>query len=252
MALSVDFLGTRIDAFTPDDAVDELMARIGRSDRTRVFFVNAHCVNIARGDQSYRAALTRAELALPDGSGVLLACRLLNLPIRHNLNGTDLVPLLLRQAAAERRTVFLIGGRPGVAEAAASRLSERMPGLRLIGHANGYLDEAEERAVINRIAELQPDILLVGKGVPTQELWLDRHWDELHVGIGMAVGALLDFVAGVFPRAPRWMRAIGIEWCWRLAHEPRRLASRYVIGNATFMMEVARWRFRTGWRRATT
>ena len=252
MALSVDLLGTRIDCFTPDDAVDELLSRISHRQKARVFFINAHCLNIARGDQTYRAAVTRAELVLPDGAGVLLACRLLNIPIRHNLNGTDLVPMLLRRAAAEQRSVFLLGGRPGVADAAAVRLADGMPGLRVVGHANGYLDPAEEDLVVSRIAELRPDILLVGKGVPTQELWLDRRWDELHVGLGLAVGALLDFVAGVFPRAPRWMRATGVEWCWRLAHEPRRLAGRYLIGNATFMIDVARWRFKTGWRRATT
>jgi exopolysaccharide biosynthesis WecB/TagA/CpsF family protein len=97
--------------------------------------------------------------------------------------------------------------------------------------------------LIRQISELEPDILLVGKGVPVQELWLDRNWEQLNVGVGLAVGALLDFVAGVFPRAPRWMRASGIEWCWRLAHEPRRLGRRYLIGNATFLIDVARSRF---------
>lgn len=243
MALSVDFLGTRIDCFTSPAAVDELASRIRLHQRTRVYFVNANCINVARGDERYRECLQRAELVLADGSGVLLACRLLGIPIRHNLNGTDLVPLLLGRAASEERSVFIVGGRPGVATVAAARLANRMPGLRIVGHASGYMSPAEEEELIDRIAELKPDILLVGRGVPAQELWLDHHWDRLKVGLGLAVGALIDFVAGVFPRAPRWMRATGIEWCWRLAHEPRRLARRYLIGNAVFLMDVARWRF---------
>ncbi len=243
MALTIDFLGTRIDCFTPDDAVEELASRIRKHQKTRVYFVNAHCINVARGDETYRDCLKRAELVLPDGSGVLLACRLLGIPIRHNLNGTDLVPRLLARTAVEKRTVFLMGGRPGVAAVAATRLAALMPDLRIVGHANGYLSPSEERKLKDQIAELEPDILLVGKGVPRQELWLDEHWSQLNVGVGVAVGALIDFVAGVFPRAPRWMRAAGIEWCWRLAHEPRRLGRRYLIGNATFLIDVARWRF---------
>jgi N-acetylglucosaminyldiphosphoundecaprenol N-acetyl-beta-D-mannosaminyltransferase len=243
MTLTVDFLGTRIDCFTPEAAVEELASRIREHQKTRVYFVNANCLNIARGDETYRDCLKRGELVLPDGSGVLLACRLLGIPIRHNLNGTDLVPKLLARAAVERRTVFLLGGRPGVAAAAAIRLAERMPDLRVVGHANGYLRPDQEQMLIRQISELEPDILLVGKGVPVQELWLDRNWEQLNVGVGLAVGALLDFVAGIFPRAPRWMRASGIEWCWRLAHEPRRLGRRYLIGNATFLIDVARSRF---------
>lgn len=242
MALSVDFLGTRLDCFTPANAVDELASRISRRERSRVYFVNAHCVNVARGDKNYRESLSRAELVLPDGSGVLLACRLLGIPVRHNLNGTDLVPSLLERAAAEHRTVFLVGGRPGVAARAARRLAERMADLRIVGHANGYLNAEEEEDLIRHIAELKPDILLVGRGVPLQELWLDRHWDRLHVGLGLAVGGLIDFVAEVHPRAPRWMRSTGIEWSFRLAQEPRRLARRYLVGNVVFLADVARWR----------
>ncbi len=244
MALRVDFLGTRIDCFTPAAVVDELASRIHLRQRTRVFFVNAHCINVARTDERYRDCLERAELVLPDGSGVLLACRLLGIPIRDNLNGTDLVPLLLLRAASEKRSVFLVGGRPGVASVAAARLADRMPGLRIVGHANGYLSPAEEVELIRQIGEVKPDILLVGRGVPTQELWLDRNWDRLDSKLGLAVGALIDFVAGVYPRAPRWMRASGIEWCWRLAHEPRRLARRYLVGNLIFLIDVGRWRFK--------
>jgi N-acetylglucosaminyldiphosphoundecaprenol N-acetyl-beta-D-mannosaminyltransferase len=242
MALNVDFLGTRINDFAPLDAVDELLSRIRLRQRTRVVFVNAHCMNIARHDERYRDCLNRAELVLPDGSGVLLASRLLGLPIHHNLNGTDLVPLLLARAAAENRTVFVLGGRPGVAEAATKLLAERMPNLRIVGHAHGYVGPEEDEKLVRRIADLEPDILLVGKGVPLQELWLDHHWDSLNVRLAFAVGGLIDFMAGVHPRAPYWMRASGIEWCFRLAQEPRRLARRYLIGNVVFLADVARWR----------
>lgn len=244
MTASVDFLGTRIDSFDAAGAVDEMADRINEGRRARVFFVNAHCVNIARRDAHYRQCLGRAEMVLPDGSGLLLASRILGIPLRHNLNGTDLVPLLLSRVANENRTVFVLGGRPGVAAEAARRLAERNPGLRVVGNAHGYLGPADEEELLARLRQLSPDILLVGRGVPLQETWLDRNWDGLPVRLGLAVGGLIDFVAGVHPRAPRWMRALGIEWCFRLIQEPRRLAKRYVVGNSVFLADVVRRRIK--------
>lgn len=247
---SVDFLDTKIDYFTPQGAVEELINRIRLDQPTRVFFVNAHCINVARGDPAYRACLRRAELVLPDGSGILLASRVLGIPIRHNLNGTDLVPMILNRAATENRTVYLLGGRPGVAATAAKRLEEKIPNLRIIGHSHGFLSPDQEERLVTDIAQLRPDILLVGKGVPLQEQWLDEHWNRLHIKLGLAVGALIDFAAGVHPRAPSWMRRLGIEWCFRLLIEPRRLARRYIVGNVTFLFSVLRWRLSHGGQRA--
>ena len=244
MTTGVDFLGIRIDTFDPAEAVEDMADRINAGRPARVFFLNAHCVNVARGDGHYRQCLGRAEMVLPDGSGLLLASRILGIPLRHNLNGTDLVPRLLARVASQNRTVFVLGGRPGVAAEAARRLTERMLGLRVVGHAHGYLGPADEAELMERLRLLSPDILLVGKGVPLQEEWLDRNWENLPVRLGLAVGGLIDFMAGVHPRAPRWMRALGIEWCFRLVQEPRRLARRYVVGNAVFLADVARRRIK--------
>ena len=233
-------MGTRVESFELAEVVEELAFRLDRAQRTRVFFVNAHCFNVARSDAHYRACLERAEIVLPDGSGVLMAARVLGVELRRNLNGTDLVPLLLRRVAQDARSVFVLGGRPGVAAEAAKRLAERNPGLKVAGHAHGYLDAASEREVLAELDRVRPDILLIGQGVPLQESWLDRHWDRLPVGLGLAVGGLIDFTAGVHPRAPRWMRALGIEWVFRLIQEPRRLARRYLVGNVVFLADVVR------------
>src|SRR5579864_27217 len=242
MALRVDFLGTRIDAFTPVEVVDELAARVQAGQRTRVFFVNAHCINVARSDGRYRECLRRAEMVLPDGSGVLLGSRLLGVPLRDNLNGTDLVPRLLGRLEREGWSVFVFGGKPGVADEASRRLKAAMPGLVILGHSHGYLDQAAEDALMERLRGLRPDVLLVGKGVPLQELWLDTNWDRLNACLGIAVGGLIDFMAGVHPRAPLWMRQLGIEWLFRMSQEPRRLGRRYLLGNVVFMAGVARGR----------
>lgn len=238
MATQVWLLGNRIDAYAPEEAMDELMRRLDERRRGRVYFINAHCLNVASKNLSYREALADAELVLADGSGVLLGSRLLGIPVVHNLNGTDLIPRLLERAALRRCRVYLLGGSPGVSAQAGAVLRQRFEGLQVVGCDHGYVPPDGEDEVVARIRAAQPDVLLVGMGVPLQEEWLRRHWDELPVTLGIAVGALFDFLSERFPRAPRWMRALGIEWCYRLMLEPRRMWRRYLIGNATFMMRV--------------
>ena len=238
MAVSVRLLGTRVDAYGRDEAIAELIARARRRERTRVMFVNAHCLNIARRDRDYQAALRETELVLADGSGVLLAARVLGLPVLHNLNGTDLVPELLEAASSAGLSVYFLGGGLGVAARAAQEACRRVPGLRIAGCSQGYLDPLAEARVLEQLDTLRPDILLVAMGVPLQELWVHRNWQALPAGLTLGVGALLDFMAGRFPRAPIWMRRLGIEWVYRLFLEPRRLWRRYIIGNALFLTTV--------------
>jgi N-acetylglucosaminyldiphosphoundecaprenol N-acetyl-beta-D-mannosaminyltransferase len=238
VATEVRFFGNRIDAFTPEEALDHLMGRLRRSDRGRVYFVNAHCLNVARRDSDYRQALAESEVVLADGSGLLIGSRLLGIPVRHNLNGTDLVPRLLERAGAESCRVFLLGGRPGVAAAVATVLGERYPGLVVAGVQHGYLTPELERETLASIAEAKPDILIVAMGVPLQEGWLHEHWERLPVTLGIAAGGLFEFMSGRHPRAPRWMRRVGLEWSFRLMLEPRRLWRRYLVGNAVFMARV--------------
>jgi N-acetylglucosaminyldiphosphoundecaprenol N-acetyl-beta-D-mannosaminyltransferase len=238
LATRVWLLGNRLDAYAPDEAMDELMRRLDERNRARVYFINAHCLNVASKDPSYRQALAEAELVLADGSGVLLGSRLLGIPVVHNLNGTDLVPRLLEKAAMRQRTVYLLGGMPGVAARVAATLQQRFDGLRIAGFDHGYVPRERHSDVVARIRAARPDILLVAMGVPLQEEWLREHWDELPVTLGIAVGALFDFLSGRLPRAPRWMRALGIEWSYRLLLEPRRLWRRYLVGNVTFMLRV--------------
>ena len=243
MAASVRLLGTRVDAYAPEEAIGELLERARRKKRTRVMFVNAHCLNVARRDVAYESALHEAELVLADGSGVLLAARLLGLAVHHNLNGTDLVPKVLEAASQEGLSVYFLGGARGVAESAARQASQRWPALTIAGCSHGYLEAREEAVLLEQLAGLRPDILLVAMGVPRQEVWIQRNWDALPAAVTLAVGALFDFMAGRFPRAPLWMRRLGIEWAYRLSLEPQRLWRRYLIGNGLFLARVLATRF---------
>ncbi|PPB80703.1 exopolysaccharide biosynthesis WecB/TagA/CpsF family protein [Albidovulum inexpectatum] len=216
---------------TVDQAVDALLQRPCK----RVFFLNAHCANVAARDPLYASALRRADHILPDGIGIELAARLRGNRLTANLNGTDFIPALLREAARRGLSVFLFGARPGTAERAADRLIRDIPGLRVLGTMDGYDDAQDEEAAIARINASGADILLVAMGVPQQELWIDRNAERLNTRLNLGVGALFDFLAGNVRRAPAIVRKARMEWAWRLAVEPRRMAGRYLIGNFTFM-----------------
>ena len=189
------------------DVARALVTHARRKETTTVQFINAHCINVLATDARYRAALTRADALLPDGSGLSLAARMAQVTLGENLNGTDLFPELCREAAMQGVSIFLLGGKPGIAAAAAEAMMARYPQL----------------------------IVLVGMGVPLQECWIDRVRDQLTVPVAMGVGGLFDYYSGAIPRAPQMVRTVGCEWAWRLAQEPRRLFARYVLGNPLFI-----------------
>lgn len=203
--------------------------------RHRVGFLNAHCVNVLAGDPAYARALTTADAVLPDGIGVDLAARLTGQRLTANLNGTDFTPRLLREAARRGLSVFLFGAAPGVADRAADKLCLDIPGLRIAGTRDGFDGAADEEAAIAAINGSGADILIVAMGVPRQDIWLERNAHRLAPQLCLGVGALLDFMAGRVRRAPAAVRRARMEWAWRLAMEPRRMAGRYLVGNVTFM-----------------
>ncbi|NDW32431.1 WecB/TagA/CpsF family glycosyltransferase [Yangia sp. PrR007] len=207
--------------------------------RRTVAFLNAHCANVMARDTSYADALRQADMILPDGIGVDLTARMTGQRLTANLNGTDFVPALLRTARQRGLSVFLFGGTPGTAERAADRLCRDLPGLRVVGTRDGFSGAADETAAIDAINASGADILIVAMGVPRQDVWLARNAERLAPRIRLGVGALLDFLAGNVRRAPVAIRRARCEWVWRLAIEPRRLAGRYLIGNATFLARAA-------------
>ncbi len=236
---TVRLFGLPIINTSTDGALTWLCARLDAGERTRVAFVNAHCVNQAARDATYRAALEDADVLLPDGSGLALAARMRGTHIVENLNGTDLIPALGRRLAASGHSVYLLGGTEGVAEAAAASLEARCPGLQVVGTRNGFFTPEEEDGVIADINATRADVVLVAMGVPRQDVWLRRVADRLGAALTVGVGGLFDFLSGRIPRAPMLLRRTGLEWTYRLYQEPRRMWRRYIAGNPEFVVRAA-------------
>ena len=237
----IEICGLPIDNVTMDAALDAMMERLATRTRTKLFFVNADCVNVAHRDPEYRRTVQRGDLVFADGSGMRLAGRVLRSPIADNVNGTDFFPRACQRLAQSGHRVFLLGGRPGVAERVVARMRERHPGLRICGTHHGYFDRAKRS---HEIAELVrrsgADVLLVAFGAPAQEKWIAAHLEATGATVALGVGGLFDFYSGDVPRAPVWMRRAGIEWIYRFWQEPRRLWKRYWIGNFVFTARVLR------------
>ncbi len=234
-----DILGVAVTSAPMDAMIAHLDARLEAGERIKLGFLNAHASNLAAKIPAFRAAL-HGFLILNDGIGIDIASRRLHGErFPENLNGTDFVPAYIQRTAKPRR-IYLLGGRPGVAEDAAARLKTLAPRHQIVGVQNGYFPPDETAAIVAAIAAARPDILLVAFGNPAQELFIARHFADLGVPLAIGVGALLDFLSGRAVRAPGVFRAARIEWVWRLAREPGRLWRRYLLGNSQFLWRVIR------------
>lgn len=237
----IQILDVRIDAIRSAQAEQKIEGFIGGPGRTRpgiVFFANVHSLHLARGSRAFLTTLGCADLVLPDGSGLSIAGRLFGSPIPENLNGTDFSPRLLERAAEKGWTIYLFGGRRDVLERARKNLLNQFPRLRIVGTSPGFLDHDGEMALLEDIRRASPDILLVGLGSPRQEEWIVRHASRLNARVCLAVGGLFDFVGERFQRAPRWLRALGLEWLYRFLQDPRTKWDRVFIEIPGFLLTV--------------
>ena len=202
------------------------------------FFINAHSINLSFQQPEFYQTLSKADCLFADGSGMRLAARHIGDPLLDNVNGTDMLPELCRQAGKKQQSIYFLGAAPGVARQAAEALKKNYPGLRIAGHQHGFFEPRENAAVIAKINRSKADILLVGLGSPLQENWLIKNADGLRCTTALAVGGLFDFYSGNMPRAPRWLRNLGLEWLYRLMREPKNKFNRYVLGNPLFLIRT--------------
>lgn len=233
----LDFFGVTIVNTSMEEALDWIQERADTFDGavSQVAFVNPDCLNIAYTNERYREVLNSSERVLPDGIGIHVGCRLLGTSLKANVNGTDLFPRLCERFAQTGQSIYLLGARRGIAAAAAEAMQQKFAGLSIAGTRDGYFSEDEEAAVIDEINTSGASVLLVAFGVPRQELWLAKNRDRLEIPVQMGVGGLFDFYSGRIPRAPQWLREIGMEWSWRLMQEPGRMWRRYLVGNWVFL-----------------
>lgn len=221
------------------DAGDEqrLIDALSKTESTTVLgFVNAHAMNLVAGNTDYYNALSTADVLLRDGSGMAILFRRFGLEPGLNMNGTDFIPKLLA-AFKGRRVAFWGTEEPFLANAV--QRSEAVFAVNVVSAYHGF---AEVDAYINFARQLQPELVVLGMGMPKQEAVAARLAASGVPCLVVCGGAILDFLGGKVTRAPQWVRRLGCEWVFRLIGEPKRLFSRYVVGNPMFLLRTLIYR----------
>ena len=227
--------GIHIDRVTMDQASARLSSWINQHERTCRYVVTPnldHAVQL-QTNEAMREAYRSASLVVADGWPLVTASRIFRDPLPERVAGSDLVPALFHALNESKTggTVYLLGAAPGVAEHAARKIEQRWPRVKVVEtHSPPFgfdKNPVQSREAIQRINACSPDVLVVGLGAPKQELWLKRYQSELSVGVAIAAGGTIDFLAGRQTRAPRWVQKLRMEWSHRLLTNPGRLTGRY-------------------------
>ncbi|MBK8191020.1 MAG: WecB/TagA/CpsF family glycosyltransferase [Vampirovibrionales bacterium] len=224
------------------DLIRRILFEIERPGQRFIAYLNVHVANMAEQDARLADTLRQADCLFCDGAGIQLGAWMMGGSLPKRFPAADWVFDLLASLAESGRTVYFLGGKPGVFERMRDVIAGRIPNHTVIGGHHGYFltDEAQERAVIDDINALRPDLLIVGFGTPLQERWIAAHREQLRVSALLPLGAVMDYFTGAFPRCPQWMGDLGMEWLFRLSVEPRRLFARYVVGNPQFLTRMAK------------
>lgn len=237
----VPALGLPLLPVTFGEAVDEVDRMIAAGEPNYFITANLHYAMLSHRDRRLDAVNREAAFLVADGFPLLLAARLRRRQLPERVAGSDLIYALCERAAEKGHRVFFLGGAPGVADAAASELVRRYPGLQIAGvevPPFRPLTADENARLVDRIASAGTDLLFVALGQPKGELWLWENRQALGVPAAVQLGASFDFVTGRIKRAPRWVQRLNLEWAYRLATEPRRLAPRY-FQDAIFLARCA-------------
>lgn len=217
--------GVEFDLLDPVRTLAAICSR-PRTNPLLILLVNPHTVMVCHRRADLMQAVRQADLVLPDGVGIALATRILGVPRTERTPGPDLVRALCDSGRSFGLRHYFYGGVPGVPERMVGRLTADFPGLEVAGWASPpffrWESETEEEDC-RRINGTTPDIVWVGLGSPKQEAWAFRNRSRIQARALIPVGAAFDFLSGRIQRAPEWVRKLGVEWLYRLVHEPRRL-----------------------------
>lgn len=223
-------------------SVLEYLVGIAEKGKEKCFVVtpNPEIVMHARNHPHYKKILNEADLALCDGIGLYIAGQILNKPFEERITGVDMMEMLCKRSVKKPVSIGLLGARPGVAEKAAKCLREKYPGINIIFTAsepeellerNKSSDNKKSRSQQKYDYSLFPpvDILFIAFGFPKQEEWIATHLAHLPVHVAMGVGGAFDYISGEVRRAPFFLRAVGLEWLYRLVRQPKRLKRQLVL-----------------------
>lgn len=226
-------LNTYVSNLTMTEAVNAVDELLLLEKKSYIVAVNVDVITKIENDKKLALITKKADIVLVDGKPLVWFAKLEKRPVKEKISGSDFVPIICRHAAENNRSIFILGGKEGVAEKAKRRLCKKYPGLKVVGTYAppiGFEKNQIENDKINMmISAAKPDILIVCLGCPKQEKWIYDNIDKYDAKLSVCAGATVDFLAGNVKRAPKWMSNHGLEWFYRFTQEPKRLFRRYFI-----------------------
>ncbi len=236
MRKTIRMYGLPIDVVTLESAFERFKQLLDRSVFSFICTPNTEIVMVARKDEELKEILKSSDMNIPDGIGLVIASKIHKLGLIERVTGVDMMEKMLEFCNYSRKSIYILGGKPGVAEMAVHNIKEKYSNIKVEGYKHGYFNGDEEKEIIKNINKISPDILFVALGAPRQEKWIYNHRKDLNVKIAMGVGGGVDIWAGTAKRAPQVFRILGLEWFYRLLKEPWRFKRMLILPK--FMIQV--------------
>lgn len=240
-------LNTYVNNVDMNEAIRAIDAMIAANKRSYIVAINVDVVMKIEKDSYLKEITDNADMVLVDGKPLIWISKWYKKPIKAKISGSDLVPLLCKHSSQKGYTIFIIGGKDGVAEQARKKLEKKLPEIKIVGTYAPPFDFHKEPRELNRINEMisrvHPDILIVCFGCPKQEKWIYENYQKYNAKVSVCAGATVDFLSGNVKRAPRWMSDHGLEWFYRFIQEPRRMFKRYFIDDIKIVKLIFKYKY---------
>ncbi len=246
MINKANILGVRVDTYLLADVLEMIRAAVSTDQRMLITHMHVRGLHLAYENQWFREFINSSDIVYCDGMGVKLGAKLLGHDIPERYTLADWYPQLIELAHQNNTSLYFLGNPPGVAELAATNMQKEFPDLQVAGTHHGYFDKnpksAENQALVAQINRSQPNILMVGMGMPIQERWLLENWKDLDINVAISVGAIFEYMAGTMKHGPDWMTQNYMEWLFRLFDRPDRYTKRYLRDNPLLITRILRQR----------
>ena len=239
-------LNTYVNNVNMDETIQAIEDMIASEKKSYIVAINVDVVIKIENDSYLKEITDKADMVLVDGKPLEWIAKWHNRPIKAKISGSDLVPILCERAAEKGYSIFIIGGKEGIAEKAQVNLERDLPGIKIVGtYAPPFgfeKDERELKKINEMISNAHPDILIACFGCPKQEKWIYENYQKYDAKVSVCAGATVDFLAGNVKRAPKWMSDHGLEWFYRFLQEPKRMFKRYFIDDVKIIGLVRKYK----------
>ena len=239
-------LNTFVNNMDMEETIQTIDSFIQQKKRSYIVEINVDVVIKIEQDAYLKRITDQADMVLVDGKPLIWISKLHKRPVKAKISGSDLVPKLCEKAAEKGYTIFIIGGKDGIAEQAKRKLEKQLSGIKIVGTyapPYGFEKDKNELDKINQmISDVHPDLLIGCFGCPKQEKWIYENYKKYDATVSVCAGATVDFLAGNIRRAPGWMSDHGLEWFYRFTQEPKRMFKRYFVDDIKIVSLM--WKYR--------